>query len=91
MPILNFNEALHAQGCQRIDYLSIATEGADFAILRALDLARFNVEVVDIENNHFGDEIGAYLDARGYELRAVLGTDEIYARRSPLPVVGQHG
>lgn len=79
--ILNFNQALQAHGCERIDYLSIDTEGADFEILKALDLARFRVEVVDIENNFFGDEICVYMDARGYELRAVLGTDEIYQRR----------
>ena len=79
--ILDFNHALQAHACERIDYLSIDTEGADFEVLKALDLARFRVEVVDIENNFFGDEICVYMDAQGYELRAVLGTDEIYQRR----------
>jgi len=79
--ILQFNAALQSHGCTHIDYLSIDTEGADFEILRSLDLARFKVAVVDIENNHFGDEICVYMDQQGYELRAVLGTDEIYQRR----------
>lgn len=79
--ILNFNSALQAHGCERVDYLSIDTEGADFGILKAVDLRRFKVEVVDIENNFFGDEICVYMDAQGYELRAVLGSDEIYQRR----------
>lgn len=79
--IVDFNHALQAHACERIDYLSIDTEGADFEVLKALDLARFRVEVVDIENNFFGDEICVYMDAQGYELRAVLGTDEIYQRR----------
>ena len=82
LDILEINEALASRaGRTKIDYISIDTEGADFDILRALDLRRFNVEVIDIENNFFGDDICVYLDRQGYELRGILGSNEIYQKR----------
>jgi len=79
--VLEVNDAVASTGRTAIDYISIDTEGADFDILRALDLQRFDVEVIDIENNFFGDDICVYMDRCGYELRGILGSNEIYQKR----------
>jgi FkbM family methyltransferase len=81
--VLEINAAVASEGRAAIDYLSIDAEGADFAILRALDLRRFDIEVIDVENNLFGDDICVYLDRQGYELRGILGSNEIYQKRRP--------
>jgi FkbM family methyltransferase len=69
-------------GLKRINYLSIDAEGMDFSILKAIDLAQFDVRCISIENNHFAFDyqIMEYMDGRGYDLAGVPG-DEIYLKR----------
>ncbi len=81
LDVLEVNHALASAGRNAIDYISIDTEGADFDILRALDLRRFDIDVIDIENNFFGDDICVYMDRHDYELRGILGSNEIYRKR----------
>ena len=82
VPVRRFNDLLRSNQVTRVDYLSIDTEGADFEILRSVDFDAFDIRVIDIENSCFGDRIISFLSKRGYELRAVLGADEIYMKRS---------
>jgi FkbM family methyltransferase len=80
------NRLFREQALQHIDYLSIDAEGMDFAILKAIDLQAFDIDVISIENNAFafGYDLMAFLDARGYDLVGVVG-DEIYRRRRGNP------
>lgn len=82
VPVHPFNDLLRSNQVTRIDYLSIDTEGADFNILSSIDFDAFDIKVIGIENSCFGDRIISFLAKRGYELRAVLGADEIYMKRS---------
>ena len=81
VPVRRLNDLLAEHHVTRIDYLSIDTEGADFEILSSIDLDAFDIQVIGIENSRFGDRIISFLSKRGYELRAVLGADEIYMKR----------
>jgi len=82
VPVRRFNDLLKSNQITRIDYLSIDTEGADFEILSSIDFNTFDIQVIGVENSCFGDRIISLLSKRGYELRAVLGADEIYLKRS---------
>ncbi len=82
VPVRRFNELLKSNQVTRIDYLSIDTEGADFEILSSIDFNTFDIQVIGIENSCFGDRIISFVSKKGYELRAVLGADEIYLKRS---------
>jgi FkbM family methyltransferase len=82
VPVRRFNDLLKANQVTRIDYLSIDTEGADFEILSSIDFNTFDIQVIGIENSCFGDRIISFLSKRGYDLKAVLGGDEIYMKRA---------
>lgn len=51
-----------------IDYLSIDTEGSEFAILSAFDFDRFNIRTITVEHNYTGERerIHGLLTAKGY-------------------------
>ncbi len=82
MPVRRFNDLLKSNQLTRIDYLSIDTEGADFEILSSIDFNTFDIQVIGIENSCFGDRIISLLSRRGYDLKAVLGRDEIYMKKT---------
>lgn len=71
---------VRAYHIDRVDYVSIDTEGGEYDILTSIDLDRLDVEVISIENNYPDARIEWYLHHCGYGLKAVLGTDEIYQR-----------
>ena len=50
---ISLNELLSEHNSPRgIDYLSIDTEGTEFAILRAFDFSRHDIKVITIEHNY---------------------------------------
>ncbi|NVD44890.1 FkbM family methyltransferase [Altererythrobacter sp. HHU K3-1] len=67
-----------------IDYLSIDTEGSEFAILEAFDFARYSIRVITCEHNYTDnrERIRALLEAQGYERRLehVSQFDDWYVR-----------
>ncbi len=65
----------------RVDFLSLDTEGGELDLLKSLDLAKLGVRAITIENNFGVSDIERYLTARGYELAAFMGCDEIYRKR----------
>jgi FkbM family methyltransferase len=66
---------------EHVDFLSIDTEGTELDVLEGIDLARWNVKVIAIENLYGRDEIPDYLTSRGYK-RVVEGMifNEIYIK-----------
>ena len=81
MPVRRFDDLLKSNQVTRIDYLSIDTEGADFEILSSIDFDAIDIKVIGIENSCFGNRIISLLSRRGYDLKAVLGGDEIYMKK----------
>lgn len=77
--VLPLNDILAEQGIERIDYLDIDVEGAEWAILEAFDIARFSTRVIGVENPYGDARIPKLLEAAGYRLNAVIGSDEIDA------------
>jgi len=82
VPVRCFNELLEASQIARVDYLSIDTEGADLEILRSINFDAFDIQVISVENSCFGDRIISLLSKKGYDLKAILGNDEIYLKKT---------
>jgi FkbM family methyltransferase len=82
VPCLTPASLLRRFGVDRIDYLSLDTEGCEMQILRSFDFAACRVEVVDVENRE-GAGLFDWMTANGYRLLRCLGCDEIYIRSKP--------
>lgn len=64
-----------------IDYLSLDVEGAEFNILRTLDLREFQIRVLDVENNYGDPSVEQLLWSQGYVKIHSLEINDIYMRR----------
>jgi len=62
---------LQGSAPQRIDYMSIDTEGSELVILEAFDFDRWDVRSISVEHNWTPqrDELHALLTAQGYRRR----------------------
>lgn len=74
------NELLIKYNLQSIDYLSIDTEGNEYEILETIDYERFNIDVIDVENNYGDNRIYNLLTKKGYKRITYIGIDEIYKK-----------
>jgi len=81
----------HVTDVPQVDYISIDVEGKEFDVLRSIDLDRWGVKVIVVENfcsgnfYHFldgrkGDEVEKYLTGYGFELIKKIQINEIYQR-----------
>ena len=77
---LRLDHILVDNGIEEVDYLSLDMEGGELDVLRSLDLQRFKVHVVGIENNEKRGDIAGYMQKQGYGLVTRLAVDEIYER-----------
>jgi hypothetical protein len=66
---------------RKVDYLSIDTEGGESKILRSIDLERYDVRVISVENAYKDPAIPDYLRGFGYRLVNVFADfDDLYAK-----------
>lgn len=83
VPVRRLGPILDELGLTRIDYMTIDTEGSELKILLDTDLARYNVEVLSIENNYQDQRIIDRMAALGYErVHVFAGFDELYRKRA---------
>ena len=70
-----------------IDDWSLDTEGSELTILKSFPFDTYSFRVLTIEHNRFSvrDEIGAFLEARGYWRARDMGIDDCYVTREDLP------
>ena len=90
VPARRLDTLLSERGMKRVDYCSNDVEGAERAILCAVDFDAFDISVLSIENNRH-DESGSYgdvLEPAGYRMVAVLGADEIWAKTALAEAAG---
>lgn len=76
------DELLQELGIERVDLLAIDVEGAEVSVLRSLDLRRFGVKVVLVENNERSTRAARELIRQGYHLLIRIGWDDVYVPRS---------
>ena len=88
VPAKRLDTLLRTLGMKQIDYCSIDVEGAERAVLGALDFDEFDITALTIENNWRGLEPKSYYDIMapaGYRRVAVVGMDEIWIKTSDTP------
>lgn len=80
VPAVRIDRLVEEMGFARVDYLSVDTEGGERAIVDAIDLDRFEVGCISMENNSQDTSVREYMAGRGYRLATILGCDELYVR-----------
>ena len=73
------SDILSNNGIESVDYLSIDVEGAELSILQSIDLHRYRIRVIGVENNYQDYRIPQLLTHNGYAFHSVVG-DEFYIR-----------
>jgi FkbM family methyltransferase len=84
--VTQLHTLLERHGLYAIDYCSINTQGAEFSILRDLDLARFRVSVFTIANQYDDPRLIELMRAKGYVFVASIAKDQVY-RRADFPML----
>ena len=72
------NDILDQNGITHIDYLSIDTEGNEMDIIKSINYEKFDIDIIDVENNFDTTVFRDFLITKGFFLIAKLGHDEIY-------------
>ena len=75
---ISINELLSLLPGNKIDYLSIDTEGSEFHILKAIDFSRFTIDVISLEVLSSNTELPEFMEQNGYKLLKRLGCDLVY-------------
>jgi FkbM family methyltransferase len=72
-------ELLSENNITHVDFLSIDTEGGEFAILKSIDYSKIDIDVIEVENN-YKEPFEDFLKTVGYKKIAKAGPDEIYRK-----------
>lgn len=80
------NSFFEEQGIEKIDFISIDTEGTEIDVLVGLDLKKYNPTLLVIENNFENYLIDNYLLNFGYRKFLRSGVNDFYKYDSTIPV-----
>ena len=72
---------LDRHGITHIDYLSIDTEGNELSILKTIDFEKFDIEIIDVENNYNSPDIRNFLKSKGYQLKKKLSVGQLLSTK----------
>lgn len=78
VPCVPLMSLLLKHGLHDIDYMSIDTEGSEYAILSSIDFAAIAIDVISVENNYGDRKFERLMRGAGYRMVALAGPDEIY-------------
>ena len=77
VPVVQFNEIMQEKNVQKVDFLSLDTEGSEIEILKTIDFDAVKIDVIAVENNYLTKDIRDFLILKGYHFVIHKG-DEIY-------------
>lgn len=80
VPCYVLEDIVKKHGLDKIDYLNIDIEGGEFDVLKSINFNNIDIDIIGIENNYKEDKIKNYLHHYGYNLIAIVGSDELYKR-----------
>lgn len=84
VPCFTVEQLAREHGIERIDYLSVDTEGGELAILQSIDFRALDIRLVTVENNYADLALRAHMRRSGFELIAKIACDEVYENRKYL-------
>jgi FkbM family methyltransferase len=79
--VTRLSQLLARHSLYDIDYCSIDTEGAELAILSELDLERFRIRILTVEDNRGDARLPRLMATKGYDVFARLEQDIVFKRR----------
>lgn len=85
MPCYTFNEVMQTHGIRHIDFLSVATEGGEYAILESIDFALCIIDVLTVEDNYDDPRFAQLLEGKGYRLASKKTSNLIFVRKDVFP------
>jgi hypothetical protein len=65
---------------EKIDFVSIDTEGTELEVLMGFDINKWNPRLFIIENNFNESKISDYLNGFGYKFSQRLGVNDFFVR-----------
>lgn len=83
VPCHRIDTVLDDYGVKTVDYLSIDVEGAELEVLRGIDFARVQVNIIGVEHSPRFSEVYDLLTTSGFEYQGLLFFDEIFVHRHP--------
>jgi len=66
----------------KVNYLSIDTEGAELSILQGIDFSKTNIDLISAENNSYNDLVEKFLEEKGYKKITKICSDEFFERKT---------
>lgn len=67
---------------ERVDFLTIDTEGTELEVLRGFDIKKWNPRLFVIENNFNETKVSEYLKEFGYSFSQRVGVNDFFVRDS---------
>ncbi len=78
--MIRLDTLLDKYGMDEVDYMTIDVEGNEEKVIRSLDLKKYSIGIIDIENNFGRYDITDYMVGNGYKHIARLGVNDIFKR-----------
>ena len=63
-----------------VDLLSIDTEGGELEILQSINFSKFDIDIIEVENNFNDQKMREFMLANGYHFIRNLGADDIFQK-----------
>lgn len=81
VPTIRLQTILSERNINKIDYLSIDTEGAELSILHSVDLSKTDITLISVETNYGQHEFDKLLGEYGYKFLTKVACDSFYAKQ----------
>ena len=65
---------------QKIDLLSLDTEGGELEILKHIDFEKFDIKAIVVENQYDPAPIRDFLKTKGYGLAQHIQIDDVFVK-----------
>ena len=76
IPAMTARQLFDKYNCSDIDILFVDAEGFDDAIVRSIDLSKYNINKIYYENLHLKTDLNQYLSINGYEVTIGVGYNQ---------------
>lgn len=78
--IITLDTLLESIEVEKIDYLSVDTEGWEIDVMEGFDHNKYQPKVVVLENLHYDSKYLAYMNSIGYKLELKENYNEVYIK-----------
>lgn len=81
------NDLLEKNGITHVNFLSLDTEGGEFDIISSIDFSRFQIDVINLEDNYGDPRFVPFLEEKGFYLSSKKFIDLFFVNKNFKPPV----